>query len=145
MVPAMHGDRHRIRLLGGGKAEGDGQHDGVAVRHHRGAHCLFRIMSVRHVDIVRQRGTGEVRADGCDVDEMMRHAETFCAVGCEIQLLLVALAVIERDKSEKFMFRRDFVRKRNGVQSAGADDDGFHTLGSLVLTGWAATGLRGRL
>jgi len=32
------------------------------------------------------------------------------------------------------------MRKRNGVQSAGADDDGFHKLGSLVLTGWAATG-----
>ncbi|MNY44868.1 hypothetical protein D3C86_1799310 [compost metagenome] len=81
-----------------------------------------------------------MRADGADIDDMMRHAETPRAIGGKIQFLLVALAIIEGDESEKFMFRGDFMRKRNGVQSAGADDDGFHKLGSLVLTGWAATG-----
>lgn len=140
MVTAMHGDRHRIRLLRRRQPESDGEQDGIAVRHHGGAHGLFRIMAIGHVDIVGECRTGQMRADGSDIDDMMRHAKARGATGGEIQFLLVALAIIEGDESEKFVFRRDFMGKRNGVQSAGADHDGFHKLGSLVLTGWAATG-----
>ena len=97
-------------------------------------------MPIRHRNVVRQRRTGEMRADGSDIDDMMGYAKARGATGGEIQLLPVALAIIEGDESEKLMFRRDFMRKRNGVQSAGADDDSSHKCGSLVLTGWAATG-----
>ncbi|QTK82456.1 Hypothetical protein AT6N2_L1732 [Agrobacterium tumefaciens] len=140
MIAAVNGNRHCIRLLCGSQPERDGEHDGIAVRHHGGTHRLLRIMPVRHLHIIGQCGTGEVRADGSDIDDMMRHTEPSGAIGGKIQFLPVALAIIEGDESKKVMFRGDFMRKRNGVQSAGADDDGFHSSGSLVLTGWAATG-----
>ncbi len=83
-------------------------------------------------------------ANGADIDYVMRHPEARGAGGGKIQFLLMTLAIIEGKQGEQLVFRSNSVRKRNGVQSAGADDDGFHSLGSLVLTGWAATGLRWR-
>ncbi len=91
-------------------------------------------MAVRHIDVIGERRAGQACANGADIDDLMRDAKPFCAGLGEVQLLLVALAVIEREQACEFMFRRHFVGKRNGVQSAGADDERFHIL-ILVLTG----------
>jgi hypothetical protein len=42
----------------------------------------------------------------------------------------MALAVIERQKAREGSLSRNLVRKRDGIQSAGTDDEGLHE-GSL--------------
>ncbi|OWK25993.1 hypothetical protein AJ87_47165 [Rhizobium yanglingense] len=101
-------------------------------------------MPVRNIDVVGQRRSRQMAAYIPDVDDLMGHTQAFGACSREIEFLAVPLSVVEGEKADEFVFRGNLVRKRNGVQSAGADDNGFHDVGSLVLTGWAATGLRER-
>ncbi len=136
MVPAMDGNGDGVGLLRRGEAEGDRQHDGVAVRHHRSLHRLFGIMAIGHVDVIGQRRSGQMPANAGDVDDLVWNAKPVGTGRGEVEFLAMALAVIEGKNADEFVLGRDItVRERNGVQSAGADDDSSHNNGSLVLTG----------
>lgn len=131
VVAAMDRDRYGIGLLGCRQSKRNRQHDGIAVGHDRGTHCFLGVMAIRHLDIISQSRACQMCADGSDVDDMVRHRQPLCAERCKLQFLFMALAIIERDECKQLMFRRDFMRKRNRVQSAGADDDCFHSLDPL--------------
>ena len=98
MIAAMHGSCHCVRLLRGGNPEGDRQHDGVAVGHNRRLHGVFGIMAVGNGDIIGERRPCQMRADRADIDDMMRHVQTHGTGGGKIQLLFVALAIVEGEK-----------------------------------------------
>mgnify|MGYP003676467834 CR=1 FL=1 len=83
-------------------------------------------MPVGHVDVVGQRRTGQCRADGAQVDDVMGNGQTLGAQGGIVQFLAMPLAVVERDKAGQFVLLRHHVRKRYRIQSARADNDGFH-------------------
>ena len=104
--------------MGGGKAETDGQHDGVAVGDDGDFHRLFGVMPVGHVHIVGQGRARQTRADIAHVDDLMRHTEAFGGGGGEFDFLHVALAVVEGQKRMQVAFLRHDVGKGNGIQSA---------------------------
>lgn len=128
VVAAMHCGGHRVGLLRRSQAEGHGEHDGVAVRHDGRLHRLFGIMAVRHLDIVSQRRARQMRADRAHVDQVERHAEPVGRGPREVQLLGMALAVIEGNQSRELVLGGDLVGERHGVEPARADHIGFHLI-----------------
>ncbi len=128
MIAAVNRDSNSVCLLSSRKPEGNRQHDRIAVRHDRRLHGFLGIVPVRHLDIICQSRSGQMPADGGDVDDLMRHAEAPGAGTGEFQFLAMPLAVVEGDESDKLMFGCNLVGERNRVQSAGADDDSLHNV-----------------
>lgn len=128
MISAVDGSGHRIGLLRGGNPEGDGQHDGVPIRHHRDPHGVFGIVPVGHVHIISQRRAAQVPANIADIDNLVRNSQPLGADSGKAEFLFVPLAVIERKQANEFLLGRHLVSERNRVQSAGADDEGIHGL-----------------
>ena len=126
MIAAMHGGRNSLIAVGGGNSETDRQHDGVAVRHDGDAHRVLGVMAVRHIDVVGQRRSGERGTDPAHVHQVMRNAEPLRRRGREVELLAVALAVIEGHQPGELMLIGGDMSERHGIESARADDESFH-------------------
>ena len=75
-------------------------------------------MPVRHIHIIRQRRPRQRRTDAAQINHPMRHTQALGAKPGEIQLLGMALSVVERQKPRQILFGGDLVGKRDGIQPA---------------------------
>ena len=126
VIAAMHSGRHRLITIRRRDAVGHSQHDRIPVRHHGDFHGVFGVMTIRHVDIVGQRRSRQRRTHGAQVDDSMGHAQTLRSFGCEFQFFQMALAIVEGNQTGQIPRFRSDMRKRNGIESARADDKCLH-------------------
>ena len=88
-------------------------------------HGRVGVVALGHVDgIVGERGAGEQRASRPEVDDVVLGAELVGAAGGVLDLLGVALAVVERQRDELHALGGEEVGERDRVESAreGGDD-----------------------
>jgi hypothetical protein len=123
MVAAMDrcGDRGGAPCLR--NPEGNRQHDRIAVGNHGDAHRILGIVAFRHRQVVRQGGAAEAASNIGHVEHVMADAKPLRAGSRVVELLAVALAVIERDQMNEQAFCRDPVGQGHGIQAAGTDDE----------------------
>ena len=126
MIAAMHCGSDRIGLFCGRNAEGNGEHDGIAVGDDGQLHAVLGIMPVRDFDVVGQGGAGQQRADRSDIDDVTRDAQSVCAGAGKPDFLFVTLSVVERDEPQEFGLVRDLVRQGDRIEPAGTHDNGLH-------------------
>ena len=130
MVAAVYRGDYRVAAFRRGYTECDREHDSVAVRHHGGTHGFLRIVAIRNRTAARQRRSCQEASDGGDIHHVVRHHQVRRTTARVLQLFFVALAVVERHQTRECSFGGYFVCKRDGIQSAGTDNDRFHE-GSL--------------
>jgi len=124
MVSGVRTERDRAGPTGDRECAGDAEHDRVAVRHHRDPHALVSVMAIGNGDrLVRQRRPGEnAREPGSvQTDQRPLGIEVGRDPFREVQLLTMALAVVEGDGAECVPLCAERVRHGRRVQATGDD------------------------